>query len=263
MSKNHFTTSLVLAPAIACFVCVAGWMSTPGRADCCPSHKSGHVGQRPNQQAGPDHSAHQRGKPGRAPASHRGTHGGQVTATKFFNFEVVYRPRETRVYLYTPSHRPVAARGVQGRVVMQVRGNKQPFHYRLKHVAPPADSGQQDCLAVAVDVSRIRDGQMTVTFELTNLPHQQQAQANFTQVFALSKTPLRVAVAALTEADRAGIDRQQVCPVTRGKLGSMGTPVKVLVGDHPVYLCCKGCVGKVKSNPDHYLAKAAQLRAGR
>lgn len=34
---------------------------------------------------------------------------------------------------------------------------------------------------------------------------------------------------------------QQICPVSGGKLGSMGTPVKVKVGEETVFLCCKGC----------------------
>lgn len=37
-------------------------------------------------------------------------------------------------------------------------------------------------------------------------------------------------------------------------LGSMGTPVKVMVGDKPIYLCCKGCIKKVKAEPATYLA---------
>jgi hypothetical protein len=73
---------------------------------------------------------------------------------------------------------------------------------------------------------------------------------------AVSKPKPRVTVVAIGEADKAGVARQKVCPVTGAALGSMGAPVKVLVGDQPLYLCCKGCVGEVKKSPDKYLAKA-------
>jgi hypothetical protein len=174
-------------------------------------------------------------------------------------FEVVYRPKATRVYLYGGDHRPMSMRGAQGRVSMQVRGHEKVFRYPLSYVAPRPGSTDQDHLATAVDVSRVRDGDMTVTFELEGLPHAPQSRARFAQTFALSRVP--VTVAALEESDRRSIEQQKVCPVSGGRLGSMGTPVKVLVGEKPLYLCCRACVAKVAQSPDTYLAKAARLDA--
>jgi YHS domain-containing protein len=37
-------------------------------------------------------------------------------------------------------------------------------------------------------------------------------------------------------------------------LGGMGTPIKVMVGDKPIYLCCKGCIKKIEAEPAKYLA---------
>ncbi|NNE01473.1 MAG: hypothetical protein HKN47_29520 [Pirellulaceae bacterium] len=37
-------------------------------------------------------------------------------------------------------------------------------------------------------------------------------------------------------------------------LGSMGQPIKLLVGDKPIFLCCKGCIKQVQSAPEKYLA---------
>ena len=45
-----------------------------------------------------------------------------------------------------------------------------------------------------------------------------------------------------------------MCPVMDEPLGSMGQPVKVMIGDKPIYLCCKGCVKKVQAQPAEYLA---------
>ena len=49
--------------------------------------------------------------------------------------------------------------------------------------------------------------------------------------------------------------KQAVCPVGEGHLGEMGAPVKVTVEGRTVFLCCDGCVDKIKKDPKGYLAK--------
>jgi hypothetical protein len=44
--------------------------------------------------------------------------------------------------------------------------------------------------------------------------------------------------------DRLLIAAQKICPVTGEELGSMGTPVKVMVGEEAAFLCCAGCTKK-------------------
>ncbi len=66
-----------------------------------------------------------------------------------------------------------------------------------------------------------------------------------------------VLVTTSTQADAARIAQQAVCPVMDEPLGSMGQPVKVMIGDKPIYLCCKGCVKKVEAQPAKYLAIAS------
>lgn len=61
-------------------------------------------------------------------------------------------------------------------------------------------------------------------------------------------------VTTATQADAAGIAAQKICPVMDEPLGGMGTPIKVMVGDKPIYLCCKGCIKKVQAEPSKYLA---------
>jgi len=39
-------------------------------------------------------------------------------------------------------------------------------------------------------------------------------------------------------------------------LGDHGRPIKLYVGKQPLYVCCKGCINKVKKNPEFYLRKA-------
>ena len=59
----------------------------------------------------------------------------------------------------------------------------------------------------------------------------------------------------LSAADRALAEKQQVCPVSGQPLGSMGKPYKVTVKGQEVFLCCQGCEGEIKENPEKYLAK--------
>ena len=64
-----------------------------------------------------------------------------------------------------------------------------------------------------------------------------------------------VSVAKVEASDQPAITKQQVCPVSRAMLGSMGGPVKVLVGEHALYLCCPGCIAKVKESPEKFVLK--------
>ncbi len=215
-------------------------------------HKhDGHAAHQHSSQVGQQHQA-------ATPAGNPASHGGRVSVAGPLRFEVVYMPQETRVYLYDTSNRPISVRDAAGQVDMVVRGSEKVYRYLLAYIATGDGSRIQDHLVATVNVSRIKDGDMTVAFELTNLPSRNQPRARFTQTFALSKIP--VTLAALNEADRAGIARQKVCPVMGGQLGGMGTLVKVLLGDQPIYLCCKGCLGKIEKNPVAYLPKSTPVQ---
>ncbi|QDV73788.1 hypothetical protein [Botrimarina mediterranea] len=62
-----------------------------------------------------------------------------------------------------------------------------------------------------------------------------EPEAYIEQVSALYTTSVR---------DQLRIAVQDICPVSGEKLGSMGEPLKVQVGEETVFLCCKGCMGK-------------------
>lgn len=51
------------------------------------------------------------------------------------------------------------------------------------------------------------------------------------------------------------------CVVAGSPLGGMGEPHEMLVNDTLVRLCCAGCAGKVKADPDTYLAKIDAARS--
>jgi YHS domain-containing protein len=59
----------------------------------------------------------------------------------------------------------------------------------------------------------------------------------------------------LSPEDRELAARQKICPITEARLGSMGKPYKMDVNGRPLFLCCKGCEGKVKADPAAALKK--------
>jgi hypothetical protein len=59
----------------------------------------------------------------------------------------------------------------------------------------------------------------------------------------------------LSPTDRGLAIAQGTCPVTGKKLGSMGTPARVVLKGRAVFLCCEGCEGAVRDAPDKYLAR--------
>jgi hypothetical protein len=67
----------------------------------------------------------------------------------------------------------------------------------------------------------------------------------------------------LSEAnDQKTATDQKVCPVSwepgtadEGHLGAMGAPIKRVVNGQVVFLCCKGCIKNLESDPAKYLAK--------
>jgi hypothetical protein len=73
---------------------------------------------------------------------------------------------------------------------------------------------------------------------------------------------IRASLAKLPPEDRKLAEEQRFCAVmNQNRLGSMGTPVKVVLQDQTVFLCCKGCSKKAQNNPEKTLAKAKELRA--
>ncbi|MHB0958838.1 MAG: hypothetical protein ACYC0X_15165 [Pirellulaceae bacterium] len=227
-----------------------GWDS----ASAAPQH-GGHANHQQPGSAEPqhgsvddEHAGHD--QPAAAP------HGGQLTKLKPLSFEVVYQPKEIRVYLYGPFPQPANSKDVKGEISLQQRSGKRVTRLTLQHVAPP--EGEQDYLSVPADLSRVKEGELSATIKLENVPLPPQSTATFTQAVVLSKGGLQVVLAELDPSDQDRIARQRVCPVTGAELNSMGGPVKVLVGGKPLYLCCKGCLSKVKSDPEKFLSKAIQ-----
>jgi Cu(I)/Ag(I) efflux system membrane fusion protein len=75
---------------------------------------------------------------------------------------------------------------------------------------------------------------------------------------------LELTLAKLSPEDRKLVESQKFCPVLAdSRLGSMGVPVKVMIQDQPVFVCCNACSKQAASEGDATLKKVADLRAGR
>ncbi|MAT50860.1 MAG: hypothetical protein CMK32_06730 [Porticoccaceae bacterium] len=68
------------------------------------------------------------------------------------------------------------------------------------------------------------------------------------------------AIAKLPAEEQAQAKMQQICPVTEMPLGSMGKPVKIDLDGETVFLCCQGCEGSLRREPDVYMANLKQSR---
>lgn len=76
-----------------------------------------------------------------------------------------------------------------------------------------------------------------------------------------SDARIHEALAKLSETDRHLAREQRFCPVlTKSRLGSMGVPVRLVIEDQPVFVCCAGCKKDALSNPEATLAKVAELK---
>jgi len=185
-------------------------------------------------------------------------HGGQITPTKHHYFEVVYTPNEARLYVYNASQLGTNARYIKGDVLMTVRSSGQSGRFPLEVVAQQAFTGDLGYLVAKVDVSQVQDGDMDVQFEVHKLPSEEPS-VSFTQDFFLTRPPLPVRRENLFAADQQPVIQQSICPVTETRLGEHGDPIKLMVGDRPVYVCCEGCVQQVQNDPRGYVQKASHL----
>ncbi len=61
-------------------------------------------------------------------------------------------------------------------------------------------------------------------------------------------------------ADKKLIDAQGYCPISKEKLGSMGDPVKIMIQDQPVFLCCEHCKKDALAHPEKTLAALEEMK---
>jgi multidrug efflux pump subunit AcrA (membrane-fusion protein) len=68
-------------------------------------------------------------------------------------------------------------------------------------------------------------------------------------------------LAKLSTPDRRLAEEQMFCPIRKSRLGSMGPPVKVMLKDQPIFLCCNGCEKQAKGDPNKTLDEVKKRKA--
>jgi Cu(I)/Ag(I) efflux system membrane fusion protein len=84
------------------------------------------------------------------------------------------------------------------------------------------------------------------------------------QLTEAEKEEIRTALEPLSDADRALVEAQVICPVTEVRLGSMGmgTPIKLEVEGRTVFICCEGCRDGMLGNPEKYFKVLDDYQSG-
>ncbi len=185
-------------------------------------------------------------------------HGGKVTMTDEYHFEVVFAKERLTVYPRSHEDKPLDASRLSGTATFYHPNAPSKAWFERKLTPTPASPGQaSSSIGLAIDLSKVPATGVKVAFVVDGLPEKAEPTATFTVPFALAQSSTIVAAKA-TRADEKAIASQKVCPVSNEDLSSMGGPIKVSRGERSIFICCKGCLKKVEANPDQYFAATAK-----
>jgi uncharacterized protein (TIGR03000 family) len=130
------------------------------------------------------------------------------------------------------------------------------------YISPPLEAGQE--YHYLVRVAWVEDGQW-VAKDAKIAVKAGEEHCFFLQkaaTVAEKEAAIQANLAKLTPEDRKLAEAQKFCVVESDtRLGAVGVPVKVMVKDEPVFVCCKNCVKEAQADPDKTLAKVKELKA--
>lgn len=185
--------------------------------------------QEPGHHAGP-HA-------GQRPAT--GPHGGTVQVVNGSHVETILQEKGIMFSVLSPDGSPMDVSAGSGTLTLQISDSPKQYDYALK----PLKNGT---LGVGVDLSKVKSHKLHLQVQLTGV-------ASATIAFESEGE-----VASETPSDELLLSLQGTCPVSGQKLGSMGKPPKVELGDKSLFVCCAGCIDKLKASPQQYLSKYYQ-----
>ncbi|MGH7138981.1 MAG: efflux RND transporter periplasmic adaptor subunit, partial [Pirellulales bacterium] len=114
--------------------------------------------------------------------------------------------------------------------------------------------------SMGVPVKLTLDGQ-TVFLCCASCKEEARADAKQTLDKVKQLKKINVALAKLSPSDRKLAEAQKFCAVEESnRLGSMGTPDKIVINGEPVFLCCAGCEDAARENAKKTLAKVKELK---
>jgi hypothetical protein len=77
---------------------------------------------------------------------------------------------------------------------------------------------------------------------------------------AKAEAEIKENLAKLSPEDRKLAEAQKFCAVdNENRLGEMGKPIKIMIKDQPVFLCCGGCTKAAMKDPDATLTSVKDL----
>jgi hypothetical protein len=190
-------------------------------------------------------------------------HGGEFLSTKTNDYEVVYMPLQTRIYLFDNQRNPMSARDLHAQMTVQLPTEKVPRQIAFQYVPMPAGATEQDYVMAQIDLRPLEGDKTFITLEFWGLPDGRYPTASFTPHYSCFRTRPYVAKVLLTAADWDGISGQQVCPVSGVPLGSRGPVTKLYIADFPLYVSGDDCLAAVQAAPERFLPQAPLPGPGR
>ena len=187
-------------------------------------------------------------------------HGGEYLQTEAVQYEIVYMPLQTRIYLFDNKLKSLSARDVHVQMSLTLPSESNPRRIPFQYVATPSVAGEQDYVVAVFDMRQLRARETPITFEFSGLPDRKHPTASFTPVFSPSKIRPFVARVLLTHTDRDGVMRQRVCPVSRQVLGTRGPIIKLYLADVPLYVSGEDCIAAVEQAPEKYVRRPTAQR---
>jgi hypothetical protein len=185
-------------------------------------------------------------------------HGGKVTMTKEYHFEVVFAKDGLAVYPRTHEDQPIDASRVTGTATFYHPNSPQPWFERklAPSVARPGQAAAS--IGLRLDLSKVPATGAKVAFRVEGLPEPTEPAVTFTIPFAFA-SPGEIVVTKPAKADEMAIAAQKVCPVSKEDLTSMDSPLKVSRGNKSIFICCKECLKEIRANPDKFFGAAAAV----
>ncbi|MEO1615606.1 MAG: hypothetical protein AAFV88_07150 [Planctomycetota bacterium] len=174
-------------------------------------------------------------------AAELGPNSGVLRGFGRFQTETVLRDSGIQVFLTQTDGRVVLAVEARGVAILKIAG--EPKRYRFDLL--PNGKG---ALVANANLARVKGKQVELEVLLGSLPPSLTSSRNVKYRDVITVSPSAAQLAA------AAVARQAVCPVSGKRLGSMGTPVAVTVGNATVYACCSSCVKSIQSNPKRFAA---------
>ena len=190
-------------------------------------------------------------------------HGGEYLVTDTNQYEVVYMPLQVRIYLFDDKRKPLSARDVHAQMSLKLPSENTVRQVPFQYVGTPPGSAEQDFVVAVFDFRQLKDQETAVTFKFSGRADKHHPTMEFSPMVSSSKIRPYVARVLVTEADREGVMRQRVCPVSGQALGSQGPIVKLYIADYPLYVCDEDCLAAVREKPARYLPQPSAAVSGR